>query len=89
MIADNIEKRAKDTFLDFLRVYSKKFFIKVKIKQFFERCNTYHLFNFHSNDYLTKIKELRSPDENSFRYASSVLESRALQDHSLACQTKD
>ncbi|CDW85584.1 m-phase inducer phosphatase 2 [Stylonychia lemnae] len=34
---DTIETRAKQTFLDFLRVYSKKFYIKIKIKQFFER----------------------------------------------------
>eukprot|EP00347_Sterkiella_histriomuscorum_P022055 403331844 len=37
LINPNIEQQAKTTFLDFLRVYSKKFFIKVKIKQFFEK----------------------------------------------------
>jgi len=33
-----VEQNAKEMLLDFLRVYSKKFFIKVKFKVFFERC---------------------------------------------------
>lgn len=38
-VSGAVEGQAKDMILQFLRVYSKKFFIKVKIKQFFEKCN--------------------------------------------------
>ena len=38
MISPKIEYNAKETVSDFLRVYSKKFFIKVKFKVFFDRC---------------------------------------------------
>ena len=38
MISPKIEQNAKETLTDFLRVYSKKYFIKVKFKVFFERC---------------------------------------------------
>ena len=37
-IMPNIEQRAKSEMISFLRVYSKKYFIKVKMKQFFDKC---------------------------------------------------
>jgi len=37
MISPKIEQKAKETLSDFLRVYSKKYFIKVKFKVFFDR----------------------------------------------------
>jgi hypothetical protein len=40
MISPKIEQNAKETLTDFLRVYSKKYFIKVKFKVFFERCKS-------------------------------------------------
>ena len=47
LAGDKVEYDAKELMVDFLRVYSKKFFIKVKFKVFFERCklfNIYHTF---------------------------------------------
>ena len=38
MTAATLDKQAKDKLIDFLRVYSKKFYIKVKFKVFFQRC---------------------------------------------------
>lgn len=37
MISPKIDQNAKEKLSDFLTVYSKKFFIKVKFKVFFER----------------------------------------------------
>ena len=42
MISPKIDQNAKEKLSDFLTVYSKKFFIKVKFKVFFERCKQFY-----------------------------------------------
>ena len=58
MISPKIEQNAMEMVADFLRVYSKKFFIKVKFKVFFDKCNRHFLHAEYSEQNPNKDQEL-------------------------------